>query len=251
MQQFTPESTSRRGAEAVLRRVARDIVVFHDVTGQFCCQGGSLPTQVVLASLRCAVAPGRLPRSTACQILGFLHAGVCESGSAARTWLLVANSKREAARTLRLAAACSRDPSLGQLARCMHWSLTFHHSRCVGRHSSQRSSHVLTLDPWSAHAGAEVNMRQDFECLLMLGTKPWTCIGCKCSSTSLTPTWYDSTRRCIVMAFKESFLGLLRIAKRVTTPLCSSIVAAPGAQLARSSCATSSKTAGFKYYSVF
>ena len=52
----------------------------------FAVSVGPFPTQVVLASLRCAVAPGRLPRSTACQILGFLHAGVCESGSAARTW---------------------------------------------------------------------------------------------------------------------------------------------------------------------
>ena len=48
MQQFTAESTSRRGAEGTLRRVARDIAVFRDVTGHFCCQRGSLPSQVVL-----------------------------------------------------------------------------------------------------------------------------------------------------------------------------------------------------------
>ena len=82
MQQFTAWRTSRRGAEGTLRHVARDIVVFHDVTGQFCCQRGSLPTQVVLAPFWCPVARGRLPRSTASQLLGFLHAGLCDGGSA-------------------------------------------------------------------------------------------------------------------------------------------------------------------------
>ena len=43
MQQFTTESISRRGAEGTVRRVARDVAVFHDVTGQFCCQRGSFP----------------------------------------------------------------------------------------------------------------------------------------------------------------------------------------------------------------
>ena len=117
---------------------------------------------------------------------------------------------------------------------CFHWSVTYHDQ---GGLADIRLSEVLTFLRWALRALMRV--RKSI-CVKFSGAS-YNTLGMH----SMQAGFFDFIDgKWNWNSVQGEVFGLLWISKRVTAPLCSSIVAALGSQLVRCSCATSRRTAG-------